>query len=69
MLGRKRKTRREIMKNENGVELKSGEVVERAFRARLERIFRISEEENEDFCEENDRMMEEWVRQRREGWR
>ena len=65
MMGR-RKTRTEIMKNENGADLKSGEEIERDFRARLERTFRITQEENEEFCEENDRMVEEWARQKRE---
>ena len=35
MMGRRRKIRTEIMKNENGVDLKSGEEIERAFRACL----------------------------------
>ena len=42
----RRKIGVEKMKNENGVDLKSGEEIERAFRNRLERTFRISEEEN-----------------------
>ena len=35
--------------NENGRELRTEEEVARAFRGRLEKTFRISEEENEDF--------------------
>ena len=66
MLGRRRKIRTEIMKNENGVELKTREEVERAFRRCLEGTFRITEEENEEFCEENERVVEEWITQRRE---
>ena len=42
----RRKIGVEKMKNENEVDLKSGEEIERAFRNRLERTFRISEEEN-----------------------
>ena len=66
MLGRKRKIRTDRMKNENGVDLKTGEEIERAFRSRLVRTFRITEEENGEFCEENERMVEEWIRQRGE---
>ena len=68
MLGRKRKIKTEIIKNENGVELKTREEVERAFRRRLERTFRITDEENEEFCEENERMVEEWLIKRREDF-
>ena len=37
-----------------------------AFRSHLEITFRISEKENEEFCEENERMVEELITQRRE---
>ena len=66
MLGRKIKIRTETRKNESGVELKTGEEIERAFRSRLERTFKITEKENEEFCEEDERMVEEWITQRRE---
>ena len=56
-MGKRRKIKTETMKN--GVELKTGEEIERAFRSRLERTFRIIEEENEELCEENERMVEE----------
>ena len=36
------------MKNENGVDLKTGEEIERAFRSRLVKTFRITEEENKE---------------------
>ena len=56
-----------VMRNENGVDLKTREQIERTFRSRLERTFRITEEENEKFCEENERTVEELLRQRRSG--
>ena len=64
VLGRKRKMDAERMKNENGVDLNSREEIERAFRRRLERTFRISEEENLEFDGENERVVEDWIRQK-----
>ena len=57
ILGRKRNIRADRMKNENGVDLKTGEEIERAFRSRLVKTFRITEEENK----ENERLVEEWI--------
>ena len=66
MLGRRRGKWVETLKNENGRELKTREEMEVAFRTRLEKIFKISEEENEDFDEEIEREVEEWrVRNRK----
>ena len=48
-------------RDENGDDLNSGEEIERAFRKRLERTFRISEEENLEFDEGNERLVEEWI--------
>ena len=62
MMGRKKKEEMEVIKNENGDILRTSEEMERAFRRRLGRTFYISEEENENFCEETEREVEEWVR-------
>ena len=40
--------------------------VEEAFRRRLIKTFQISEEKNEDFCEETERIVEEWMRNNEE---
>ena len=61
-MGRKRKEETEFIKNENGDILRTPEEMKRAFRRTLERTFYISEEENENFCEETEREVEEWVR-------
>ena len=66
MLGRKGKMWAEKLKNENGRELKTKEEIETAFRLRLERIFNIREEENEEFCEETEREVERWIIEIRE---
>ena len=68
MLGRRGKWV-ESLKNENGRELKTGEEIEAAFRARLERTFKISEEENEDFDEETEKEVKEWRNRTREKLR
>ena len=58
MIGRKKEEETEVIKNENGEILRTTEELERAFRRRLEKSFYISEEENEQFCEETER--ERW---------
>ena len=48
-MGKSRGKQVETYKNENGVELRTREKVEGAFRKRLMRTFSISEEDNEGF--------------------
>ena len=51
------------MKNENGRELRTEEEVSRAFSGRLEKTFRIGEE-NEDFNPVTEGEVETWLRRR-----
>ena len=60
-MGKSRGKQVETYKNENGVELRTREKVEGAFRKRLMRTFSISEEDNEGFCEEMERRVTRWV--------
>ena len=60
-LGRKKKPQVENIKNENEIELKTKEEIVNAFKNRLERTFKIGEEENQEFCEETEREVEEWI--------
>ena len=66
MTGRKKKEWVETFKNEQGVALRTDGEVEEVFRRRLIKTFQISEEENEDFCEATERIVEEWMRNNEE---
>ena len=63
MMGRMKKERMEILKNENGEKLRTKEEVKEEFRKRLERPFRISDGKNEEFSEDTKRRVEEWIRE------
>ena len=62
MTGRKKRVWEETFKNEQGEELKTDREVERTFRRRLAKTFQISEGENDEFCEETEGRVEEWIR-------
>ena len=62
MMDRRKKGWVEIFKNEQGEKLKTEREVVESFGRRLTTTFQISEEENEDFCEETEREVEEWIR-------
>ena len=64
--GRKEKDRVETIRNENGVFLKSKELLDLAFRRRLTKTFNISEEENDPFCEEMEVEVESLIRNNQE---
>ena len=65
MMGKSKGKQVEIYKNENGLELRTREEVEAAFRKRLAKTFNINEDENEGFCGET----QERVERRRNEWR
>ena len=67
MMGRRRKGWRENLKNEQGEELRTEKEVAEAYGRRLAITFRITEEENENFCEETEREVEEWIKINRVG--
>ena len=62
MMDRRKKGWVETFKNEQGEELKTEREVAKAFGRRLTKTFQISEEENEEFCEEAEREVEDWIK-------
>ena len=62
MMGKRKKGRVEKFKNEEGEELRTEREVAEVFGERFTWTFQISEEENEDFCEETEREVEVWIR-------
>ena len=61
MLGRKTRESAMTIKDENERELKSKEEVVLAFRRKLERTFKINEEENDEFNPVTEREVEKWL--------
>ena len=59
MTERKKRVWQETFKNEQREKLKTDNEVERAFRRILTKTLQISEEENDDFCEETEERVEE----------
>ena len=65
MIGRGNNERALTRKDENWREMKTKEEVVQAFRRRMERTFKISDEKITDFNSDTKREVEEWLRQRR----
>ena len=61
MLGRGARTTIGALNDENGKDLKTEKEVVLAFKRRMEKTVRISEEENENFCPINEREVEGWL--------
>ena len=61
MFGRSRGEESLNLRDEHGRELETGEEVAEAFRRRLEKTFRISEENNEDFDPTTEREVQAWL--------
>ena len=62
MLGRGIKHTVVTWKDQNGRELENGEEVVQAFYRRKKKTFKISEEENQDFCPITEGEVKEWKR-------
>ena len=61
MKGTKRQEAHTIIKDENGRRLEANEEVVEVFKNRLQRTFKIIEEESERFDEGKEREVEEWM--------
>ena len=66
MIERKKGDRVQVLKDENGVELRTRKEMKEAYRRQVIRTFKKGEEENAEFCQKTDRKVEEWARTNRE---